>query len=85
MASKKFKVTGDGFNFNAFENIKSLDIPIYFFAGKYDYTCNQDLQRKYYEFINAPEKRYYLYENSAHSPIFEDDEKTDEALREILK
>lgn len=84
IASNKFKVTSDGFNYNTFEKIESLDIPIYFFAGKYDYTCNEELQREYYEFIKAPEKKYYLYENSSHSPVFEDDEMTDKILKEIL-
>lgn len=84
IASNKFKVTADGFNYNTFEKIKSIDIPIYFFAGKYDYTCNEELQRKYYEFIKAPNKKYYLYENSSHSPVFEDNEMTDNVLKEIL-
>lgn len=84
IASNKFKVTSDGFNYNTFEKIESLDIPIYFFAGKYDYTCNEKLQREYYEFIKAPKKKYYIYENSSHSPIFEDDDMTDKVLKEIL-
>ncbi|MDD6037421.1 MAG: alpha/beta hydrolase [bacterium] len=71
--------------FQAFKKIKCLDIPIYFFAGEYDYTCCESLQRKYYEFIDAPEKEYYFYEGVAHSPIYEDYEKTSEILDEILE
>lgn len=71
--------------FNAFEEIKSIQIPIYFFAGEYDYTCCESLQRKYYECIEAPEKEYYLYEDCAHSPVYEDSEKTSEILDEILR
>ena len=83
-ASNSFKVTDESFNFNAFDSINSIDIPIYFFAGKYDYTCAEQLQKKYYNYINAPYKKYYLYENSAHSPIFEEYDKTDNYIKEIL-
>ena len=82
--SHGFAVTKDTFSFNAFETIDTLKIPIYFFAGKFDYTCCEELQRQYYEFIDAPIKKYYLYPDSAHSPIFEDDELTDEFLQDIL-
>lgn len=83
-ASNSFKVTDESFNFNAFDSIDSIDIPIYFFAGKYDYTCAEQLQKKYYDYINAPYKKYYLYENSAHSPIFEEYDKTNNYIKEIL-
>lgn len=84
ISSNDFAVRKDTANFNAFEKIKSLDIPIYFFAGKYDYTCNESLQLDYYNFIKAPVKKYYLYENSAHSPIYEEKEVTDKYIKEIL-
>lgn len=29
----------DNFKFNAFETVRSVSIPVYFFAGRYDYTC----------------------------------------------
>jgi pimeloyl-ACP methyl ester carboxylesterase len=83
-ASNDFKVSDESHAFNAFNEVKSLEIPIYFFAGKYDYTCAESLQRKYYEFVDAPKKKYFLYENSAHSPIFEEYDKTDEYIKKIL-
>lgn len=83
-ASNKFKVSDESHDFNAFDDVKSLEIPIYFFAGKYDYTCVESLQRKYYDNVNAPYKKYYLYENSAHSPIFEEYDKTNNYIKEIL-
>lgn len=71
--------------FNAFESIPSIDIPIYFFAGKYDYTCCESLQREYYEYIDAPHKEYFLYEDVAHSPVYEDYHLTDKYLEKILE
>lgn len=82
--SHKFVVSDEVFNFNAFEKITSIDIPIYFFAGEYDYTCCESLQREYFEFLQAPEKQYYLFPDTAHSPIFENHEMTDHILNEII-
>lgn len=67
--------------FNAFENISSVEIPIYFFAGKQDYTCSYTLQKEFYEQIKAPVKRFYTFENSAHSPLFEEPDKGMEILK----
>lgn len=82
--SNDFAATDEAFNFNAFEEITSIEIPIYFFAGEYDYTCCESLQREYFDFLNAPEKKYYLFPDTAHSPIFENFELTDIILNEII-
>ena len=73
----------DTFTFNAFETVKSVNVPVYFFAGKYDYTCCYELQREYFEFLDAPEKYFYTFENSAHSPLFEEPEKAEEIIKFI--
>ncbi len=84
IASQNFPVAQDAISrFNAFEQVKSLEIPVYFVAGKYDYTCCTELQKKYYDSLKAPEKAFYLFENSAHSPLYEEYERAEEVLREI--
>jgi len=50
----------------------SFEIPVYFLEGIYDYTCSYTLAKAYYEKINAPVKGFYTFQNSAHSPIFEE-------------
>ena len=35
--------------------------------------------------VEAPEKEFFLYERCAHSPIYEDGERTREILNELLK
>jgi pimeloyl-ACP methyl ester carboxylesterase len=54
--------------------IDAIDIlvPIYFFAGIHDYTTSYQLQKDYYEKINAPIKGFYTFSHSAHSPLFEE-------------
>jgi pimeloyl-ACP methyl ester carboxylesterase len=64
------------------QQVTEFRIPIYFFSGVYDYTCNYSLSRGYFEKIKAPVKGFYTFEQSAHSPIFEEPEKSQKILRE---
>ena len=54
--------------------VTDLEIPVYILAGRFDFTVNYDLQKNYFMNINAPEKGFYTFENSAHSPLFEEPE-----------
>lgn len=63
-----------------------FDVPIYFFSGKYDLTVNVDLSKAYLEELQAPVKGFYTFENSAHSPLFEESERVNEVfVNDILK
>ncbi len=52
--------------------VTELEIPVFILAGRYDYTVNYDLQKNYFMKFNAPKKSFYTFENSAHSPMFEE-------------
>jgi pimeloyl-ACP methyl ester carboxylesterase len=54
--------------------VPELDLPIYFFEGIYDYTCSYTLAKDYLEKLQAPLKGFYTFEQSAHSPLFEEPE-----------
>ena len=62
--------------------VPSLEIPVYFFHGRYDYTCSYDLARQYFRKLDAPLKGFYTFEHSAHSPVLEEAEKARSILRE---
>lgn len=64
------------------QEVTKLDLPIYFFEGVYDYTVNYTLAKDYFEKIEAPIKGFYTFENSAHSPMFEEPEKMQKILLE---
>ncbi len=49
-----------------------LEIPVYFFSGKYDLTVNINFSKVYFNKLNAPLKGFYTFNNSAHSPLFEE-------------
>ncbi len=61
--------------------LPKADLPVYFFHGKYDYTVSYPLARSYYERIDAPVKGFYTFNQSAHSPLFEEPEKMCEIMR----
>jgi pimeloyl-ACP methyl ester carboxylesterase len=64
------------------QQVTRLELPVYFFEGVYDYTCSYTLAKDYFHKITAPLKGFYTFENSAHSPIFEEAEKSLQILRE---
>jgi pimeloyl-ACP methyl ester carboxylesterase len=64
------------------QHVTELSIPVYFFSGIYDYTVNYTLAKEYLEKIQAPVKGFYIFEQSAHCPIFEEPEKVQKILRE---
>jgi pimeloyl-ACP methyl ester carboxylesterase len=57
------------------QQVPKLDIPVFFFEGRYDYTVNYTLAKDYFEQLKAPVKGFYTFEQSAHSPMFEEPDK----------
>lgn len=47
-------------------------VPIIFISGRYDHTVDAGLARRYLDRISAPSKAFFLFDNSAHSPPFEE-------------
>ena len=64
------------------EELPELTIPVYFLHGIYDYTCSYTETTAYFETLQAPVKGFYTFERSAHSPLFEEPEKTRKILLE---
>ena len=62
--------------------VTELEIPVYFLHGKYDYTCAYPLAKEYFAKIKAPVKGFYTFDQSAHSPMFEEPEKVNQILLE---
>ncbi|WP_259473483.1 alpha/beta fold hydrolase [Clostridium estertheticum] len=68
------------------KTVAKLDIPVYFFSGIYDYTVNYSLSEAYLKKLSVPVKGFYLFKESAHSPIFEEPKKVVQImLEDVLK
>ncbi len=57
------------------EEVPLLSVPAYFISGRHDLTVNRDLSEEYFNKLECPLKRFYTFENSAHSPMFEEPER----------
>lgn len=54
------------------EVVPALVVPAFFLSGRYDLTVNRDLSEEYFKKLDCPLKGFYTFENSAHSPMFEE-------------
>jgi pimeloyl-ACP methyl ester carboxylesterase len=66
------------------KQVPELKLPVYFFEGIYDYTCSYTEAKAYFEKLKAPIKGFYTFEQSAHSPLFEEPEKMQHIIREDI-
>lgn len=64
------------------QQVTTLEIPVYFLHGKYDYTCAYPLAKEYFMKLDAPVKGFYTFDQSAHSPMFEEPAKVQRILLE---
>jgi pimeloyl-ACP methyl ester carboxylesterase len=64
------------------QQIQKLDLPIYFFHGKYDYTVSYPLAKAYLDELQAAIKGFYTFEHSAHSPMFEEPDRMKQIIQE---
>lgn len=67
------------------EDIKEFKVPVYFIMGKYDYFTPTAMVEKFYNQLQAPKKELILFENSAHVPQLEENEKFNKTLIRILE
>lgn len=47
-------------------------VPIFIVAGRFDHGVDATLQKEYFDRIEAPDKHFKWFENSAHCPPFEE-------------
>ena len=73
----------DVINTNLFDKIDSMRVPVYLFHGIYDYTTPYPVAKDFYNQLKAPQKGFFSFEYSAHSPIMEEPEKFNSILRGI--
>jgi pimeloyl-ACP methyl ester carboxylesterase len=62
---------------------KTLQIPVCFINGYYDYTCPTPLVEAMYKKIDAPKKELHIFNGSAHSPLWEENEKVLKVMRDF--
>lgn len=67
------------------EQVKKLDVPIYFIAGEFDYITPTSLVEEYFKQVECPFKEMIMIENVAHDAHFENPDKFIEICFDILQ
>lgn len=57
---------------NMFKKVSEVKVPVYFFLGRYDRHVSSELGEKYLKALKAPKKELVWFEESGHSPNFEE-------------
>lgn len=70
---------------NLFNEIERIDIPVYILQGIYDYQTPYPVAKEFFDQLNAPIKKFFTFEKSAHSPNFEEVEKFNSIVRDLAK
>ena len=70
---------------NLFTEIDSMQVPVYIFQGIYDYQTPHVVAKDFYDQLKAPEKEFFTFANSAHSPLMEEVDKFNSIVREKIK
>lgn len=83
--SNQYLDTPDYSDDNLRQSVPEIEIPIYFLHGKYDYQVSYQLAKEYAEEIIAPQKKFYTFDHSAHSPNMEEPEEFMKAVRECVE
>jgi len=62
--------------------VPRLAVPVCIIHGVYDMQVSYQLSREYFDALEAPVKRFYAFEHSAHSPLFEEPERFMQIIRQ---
>ena len=66
-----------------YSQIRCLAVPVWLFAGRYDYVTPVTLALEWLDGLQAPSKQAVRFDRSAHFPHFEQPAEFQEALRRV--
>lgn len=61
-----------------------LEVPVYILDGRYELAARHDLTRAWFDQLRAPLTRIYEFEDSGHSPAFEEFERFHQIMVETV-
>jgi len=75
------------YQYNLFELIGKIEIPVYFLHGRFDYFTSGEIMEAFYHHLSAPMgKAIIWFEKSGHEPEFHEPQKfRDVMIREVLQ
>jgi len=68
------------------KDVKKLDVPVFITMGEYDYNTVSSLAKQWLDQLEAPYKKFCIFDKSGHTPQWEESEKWNNLfVEEILK
>ena len=71
--------------YDAFKRHPKLDVPVFMLSGRHDRIISPALASAYFDALDASEKEFIWFEESAHAPQFEEPELFNSTIIEIAK
>lgn len=71
--------------YSLMRDLPEVEIPVVFFAGRFDQQTPSTLAKAYFDRLIAPHKEFLWFEDSAHYTIFAEPEKTADELVRIAR
>lgn len=75
---------GEFLQTDLFDTIREINVPVYFFLGRHDYQVASVVAEKFFHTIKAPKKELVWFEESAHSACFEEPEKFNNLMVDMV-
>lgn len=72
------------FNLDSSSMPTNFEIPMYIMNGIYDYQTTHQTAYEYFKVIQTPLKRFISFENSAHTPFYDEPDRFVQVLHEII-
>lgn len=63
---------------------QTLDVPVYLLLGHHDMNCVYTLAEQWFDSLQAPDKKLVWFENSAHSPQWEEHENWNKVFKSLF-
>ena len=63
----------------------SLEVPVWFVMGANDRHVMQNLTQAWFDILDAPSKTFLAFENSAHFPLFEEADRFNQLMLQVLQ
>lgn len=65
--------------------VKKLDVPVYLLLGHHDHNCPYTLAEEWLNNLQSPDKKLIWFENSAHSPQWEEWELWNDQFKKLFE
>ena len=75
----------DAIDGSILENVTTIQVPVYFFSGRFDYTDPTSCTMRLFEKISAPLKKIVWFEHSAHFVFLEEPSRLAAEMRCIVQ